>query len=125
MGATVLVVEDDPLIAAFVVKALGKYGYEAEWVTTGQQALDRVRAGGVDLQLLDLGLPDIDGLEVLSRMRADGVSLPVVVVTSRSDPKDRATAFGYGIDAYLMKPFGLAALIEVVRGSLSSAVKRT
>jgi DNA-binding response OmpR family regulator len=125
MGATVLVVEDDPLIAAFVVKALGKYGYEAEWVTTGQQALDRVRAGGVDLQLLDLGLPDIDGLEVLSRMRADGISLPVVVVTSRSDPKDRATAFGYGIDGYLMKPFGLTALIEVVRGSLSPAVRRT
>jgi len=125
MGATVLVVEDDPLIAAFVVKALGKHGYQAEWVTTGQQALTRIRAGGVDLQLLDLGLPDIDGLEVLSRLRTDGVSVPVVVVTSRSDPKDRATAFGYGIHAYLMKPFGLAALLEVVRDALSSSVRRT
>jgi CheY-like chemotaxis protein len=65
---------------------------QTEWVTTGQQALDRIHAGGVDLQLLDLGLPDIDGLDVLSRLRVDGVSVPVVVVTSRSDPKDRATA---------------------------------
>jgi DNA-binding response OmpR family regulator len=60
--ANVLVVEDDPLIASFIRKALSREGHEVEWVPTGNAALERVAAGGVDLQLLDLGLPDIDGL---------------------------------------------------------------
>lgn len=122
MAGTVLLVEDDPLIASFVVKALGKWGYDAEWVVKGQDALARVAEGGVDLQLLDLGLPDIDGLEVLRTLRERGSGVPVIVVTSRTDPKDKATALALGVDDYLMKPFALTALLEAVRASLSSRV---
>jgi DNA-binding response OmpR family regulator len=81
-----------------------------------------VAAGGVDLQLLDLGLPDIDGLDVLRRLQERGEQVPVIVITSRSDPADRATAHELGVDAYLMKPFPLANLLAVVSGTLSGRV---
>ncbi|MGH9248528.1 MAG: response regulator transcription factor [Acidimicrobiales bacterium] len=120
--ALVLVVEDDPLIASFIRKALGREGYDVEWVPTGKAALERVAAGGVDLQLLDLGLPDIDGLDVLRSLQERGERIPVIVITSRSDPVDRATAEGLGVDAYLMKPFPLATLLSVVSATLSRRV---
>ena len=120
--ANVLVVEDDPLIASFIRKALARQGHEVDWVPTGSAALERVAAGGVDLQLLDLGLPDIDGLDVLRRLQERGEQVPVIVITSRSDPADRATAHELGVDAYLMKPFPLANLLAVVSETLSGRV---
>jgi DNA-binding response OmpR family regulator len=68
----------------------------------------------VDLQLLDLGLPDIDGLEVLRQLKERGDRVPVIVITSRSDPADRAIAEDLGVNAYLTKPFPLAELIALV-----------
>jgi DNA-binding response OmpR family regulator len=118
--ANVLVVVDDPLIASSARPFPG--GHEVEWVPTGNAALERVAAGGVDLQLLDLGLPDIDGLDVLRRLQERGEQVPVIVITSRSDPADRATAHELGVDAYLMKPFPLANLLAVVSGTLSGRV---
>ena len=120
--ANVLIVEDDPLIASFIRKALSREGHDVEWVPTGNAALERVAAGGVDLQLLDLGLPDIDGLDVLRRLQERDEQVPVIVITSRSDPADRATAHELGVDAYLMKPFPLANLLAVVSGTLSGRV---
>jgi len=116
--ATVLIVEDDPLIASFIRKALARHGYEIEWVQSGKAALDRLDETGVDLQLLDLGLPDIDGLEVLRQLKERGDQIPVIVITSRSDPADRAIAEGLGVNAYLTKPFPLAELIALVDGAL-------
>jgi two-component system response regulator QseB len=121
--ANVLVVEDDPLIASFIRKALARQGHDVEWVTTGNAALERVAAGGVDLQLLDLGLPDIDGLDVLRRLQERGERVPVIIITSRSDPADRAIAQELGVDAYLTKPFPLANLLAVVNGTLSRPVR--
>jgi DNA-binding response OmpR family regulator len=114
--ATVLLVEDDPLIASFIRKALGRHGHEVEWVETGAAAL--ARTGGVDVQLLDLGLPDIDGLDVLRQLKDRGDRTPVIIITSRSDPVDRATAEGLGVLAYLTKPFPLADLLELVDGAV-------
>ena len=95
--ATVLIVEDDPLIASFIRKALSRHGYEIEWVQSGRAALNRLGETGVDLQLLDLGLPDIDGLEVLRQLKERGDRVPVIVITSRSDPADRAIAEDLGV----------------------------
>lgn len=105
VGAGLLIVEDDPRIAAVLVKGLAKQGYDADSVSTGSDAIARIDAGGVELLLLDLGLPDIDGLEVLRVLRDRGLPLPVIVITSRSDPRDRAAALELGVRDYIMKPF--------------------
>jgi DNA-binding response OmpR family regulator len=102
----VLVVEDDPKIASMLAKGLRAKGFEVETAATGAGALARVEAGGVDLQLLDLGLPDMDGLRVLARMRERGQDVPVIVITARSDPSHRDTAIDLGVADYFTKPFG-------------------
>jgi DNA-binding response OmpR family regulator len=121
--AKLLVVEDDPPIAAFVLKALTRAGHTPDWVTHGNEALGRLSGGGIDLVLLDLGLPDIDGLDVLERCRWRGDDVPVVVVTARSDPHDRARALKLGVDAYLTKPFAVADLLRTVTASSSRATQ--
>jgi DNA-binding response OmpR family regulator len=108
------VVEDDPLIASFVMKALTSAGHAPTWVTHGEQALIHLAGGEVDLVLLDLGLPDVDGLEVLDRTRRRGDAVPVAVLTSRSDPHDLARALELGVAAYLTKPFAIADLLATV-----------
>lgn len=118
MVATVLIVEDDPLIASFIQKALVRRGHDVEWVQTGKAALDRIDKTGVDLQLLDLGLPDIDGLDVLRQLKERGDQTPVIVITSRSDPVDRSKAESMGVKAYLTKPFPLADLFAMVDAAL-------
>ncbi|GAA4410304.1 hypothetical protein GCM10023168_29870 [Fodinibacter luteus] len=118
-GRTVLILEDDPLIASFMAKALGKKAYDVVCVDRGAAALERVSTGGVGVLLLDLGLPDMDGLEVLRRLRSAGSTLPVVVVTSRSDPGDRVEATALGVHGYIVKPFPLADLVSAVEGSLA------
>lgn len=115
---TVLLLEDDPLIAAFMTKALRKKGFAVEGFDRGLDALARVSTASAGVLLLDLGLPDIDGLEVLRRLRAAGSELPVVVVTSRSDPGDRVVATALGVHGYIVKPFPLADLVAAVEGSL-------
>ncbi|MGQ0576205.1 MAG: response regulator transcription factor [Pseudonocardia sp.] len=111
----VLVVEDDPRIASFVTRALSASGFAVEWVSTGGEALARVEGGGVAVQILDLGLPDMDGLDVLRSLRARGDDLPVIVVTARNDQADRETALSLGVVAYLRKPFPLGELLGTVR----------
>ncbi|WP_256842275.1 response regulator transcription factor [Ornithinimicrobium cryptoxanthini] len=115
----VLVVEDDALIVAFIRTALTKAGHRVRSATTGTAALDRVRRKHVDVVLLDLSLPDIDGLEVLRTLRAERHDVPVVVLTARSDPADRAVAEALGVRDYLVKPVALADLCRVVVGSSS------
>lgn len=120
--ATVLLVEDDPKIASLLTKGLRRQGFQVDWVSTGREAIARLDRGGVDLQLLDLGLPDIDGLEVLGEMRERSIDVPVIVVTGRSDPRDRAIALSLGVRAYLTKPFAWAELLATVRATLYPTV---
>jgi two-component system response regulator QseB len=110
----VLVIEDDPRIAGMLAKGLSGRSYEVHCVSNGMAALERLEAGGIDVQLLDLGLPDIDGLEVLRRQRAAGITVPVVVVTARSDPRDRAAALELGAHEYLLKPFAWASVWSAI-----------
>lgn len=123
MGSpSVLIVEDDPRIASFVTRALVAIGMDVEWVATAGEGLVRIAAGPPALAVLDLNLPDMDGLELLRSVRngpPPARDLPVVIVTARTDPADQATATALGALAYLRKPFPLAELLAVVRGAVA------
>ncbi len=110
MTARVLVVEDDPKIAAMLEKGLRARQLEVETVRSGTEAVARIKAGGIDVQLLDLGLPDMDGLEVLRLLHDVQRTVPVIVITARSDPHDRQTAIDLGVAEYVTKPFDWSQL---------------
>lgn len=113
-----LIVEDDDAIAAPLLRAVQREGYDVERVAAGQLAIDAVAAGGVDLVLLDLGLPDMDGLDVCRRLRADGFAGGIVILTARSGELDRVVGLDVGADDYLAKPFSLSELLARVRALL-------
>jgi DNA-binding response OmpR family regulator len=113
-GTRVLVVEDDPGIARAMARGLTGAGYGVQVVATGSQALS---AAPVDVVLLDLGLPDLDGLEVCRRLRLRS-DAAIIVVTARGEEGDRVAALDEGADDYLVKPFGLAELLARIRAVL-------
>jgi DNA-binding response OmpR family regulator len=121
MGATLLLVEDDESIARPLCRALEREGYVLERTASGEEALRRIARGSIDLVLLDLSLPDIDGTEVCRRLREEGHLLPVMMVSSRGDELDRVVGLDVGADDYLPKPFGLAELTARVRALLRRA----
>lgn len=121
MAAQVLIVEDHPDIAAPLVRTLEREGYDVAWVDTGRGALDRLDAGPVDAMILDLGLPDMDGLDVCSQARAAGYQGGIIICTARGDELDRVVGLDYGADDYLAKPFSLAELQARVRALLRRA----
>jgi DNA-binding response OmpR family regulator len=110
----VLVVEDDTGIATQLVRGLERAGYTASSVAMGAEALRRPHA---DVVLLDLGLPDVDGIDVCRRLRADS-DAAIIVVTARGEESDRVLALDEGADDYLVKPFGLAELLARIRAVL-------
>jgi DNA-binding response OmpR family regulator len=110
----VLIVEDDAGIARSLERGLARAGYQVRCAATGAAAL---AAGPADLVLLDLGLPDMDGLEVCRRLRERG-DAALIVVTARGAEGDRVVALDEGADDYLVKPFGLAELLARMRAVL-------
>jgi DNA-binding response OmpR family regulator len=115
-----LVVEDEARIASFLVRGLSDQGYEVECVETGAEALERGRDPGLNLLLLDLGLSDMDGLEVLRQLRGEGRRLPVIILTARGEVEDRVEGLNLGADDYLTKPFAFEELLARVRARLRS-----
>ncbi|KRB78688.1 two-component system response regulator [Nocardioides sp. Root190] len=113
-----LIVEDDDAIAAPLLRAVQREGYEVTRVAAGQPALEHVAAGGVDLVLLDLGLPDMDGLDVCRQLRANGFEGGIVILTARAGELDRVVGLDVGADDYLAKPFSLSELLARVRALL-------
>lgn len=113
--STVLIVEDEARIASFLTKGLKAAGFTPRVVTRGGQAVEAVLMGGIDLVLLDVGLPDIDGFEVLEQIRGQGVGMPVIMLTARSSVADRVAGLEGGADDYVPKPFSFEELLARVR----------
>ncbi len=114
----ILVVEDDPLLAESLVRALQQQGYGVGHARRGQDADSALRTHRFDLLLLDIGLPDVDGFEVLRRLRARSDETPVLVVTAREAIDERVHGLDLGADDYLTKPFSLSELEARVRALL-------
>ncbi|MDN5790330.1 MAG: response regulator transcription factor [Micrococcales bacterium] len=110
----VLLAEDDPAISQPLARALLREGYEVDVRADGASALEAA-LNNPDLVLLDLGLPAIDGLEVCRRLRAEGRTIPVLILTARADEVDTVVGLDAGADDYVTKPFRLAELLARVR----------
>lgn len=121
---TVLLVEDDPAIAQPLTRALQREGYQVRPAPTGGAAVAAFGENGseITLVILDLGLPDLDGLEVCRRIRASGKDLPVLMLTARTDEADFVVGLDAGADDYVAKPFRMAELLARVRALLRRRV---
>lgn len=113
--ARILIVEDEQRIASFVAKGLRADGHLTTIVADGHAGLDRALSGDFDLVVLDIGLPGIDGFEVLDQLRAHGSQVPVIVLTARDSVGDTVSALEGGADDYMPKPFRFAELLARVR----------
>ena len=116
----ILIVEDVPQIVRFLTKGLRAEGYTTTAVDDGDLALEIALGGHFDLVLLDLGLPGMDGSNVLSELRRRGSTVPIIVLTARNSPEDIAAALDSGADDYMTKPFRLVELLARVRLRLRS-----
>ncbi len=113
--ARILVVEDDTAIGEPLVEGLRLQGFEPTWVRTGSEALESY--GDADVVLLDLGLPDLDGLEVCRRIR-EVSEIPLIVVSARGEEIDRVLGLEFGADDYLVKPFSSRELVARIHALL-------
>jgi two-component system, OmpR family, response regulator MprA len=118
MGAHLVVAEDDRAVRESVTRALELEGYVVTAVTEGIAALEAASRPDVDLLLLDLGMPNMDGLTVCRRLRSAGSRLPILVLTARTEVSDRVSGLDAGADDYLPKPFSLDELLARVRSLL-------
>ena len=113
----ILIIEDDPHIMRALASILEKEGYSLDCVSTGQDALNIVRSFSPDLFLLDLGLPDMDGLQVIQQLRQQTVR-PIIIISARAQEDEKVLALDYGADDYVTKPFGAKELKARIRSAL-------
>ncbi|WP_036262797.1 response regulator [Methylocapsa aurea] len=111
----VLVVDDEPAILRFLRATLESQGYVVATAASGGAALDMVRRHAADLLVLDLGLPDVDGLEVIKTIRAANEALPIIILSSRENESAKVAALDLGADDYVTKPFGVDELLARIR----------
>ncbi len=114
----VLLIEDDPMIGDAIHRSLKDASYATDWVKDGKTALTTLGCQHYDLVLLDLGLPGIDGLEVLTSIRAKDNPVPLLVITARDGLDDRLSGLDGGADDYVLKPFEMAELLARMRAVL-------
>jgi two-component system OmpR family response regulator len=117
----VLVVDDEPSIVDAVATSLRYEGFEVDEATTGRAALASAQERSPDLIVLDVMLPDLDGLEVTRRLRADGIRVPILFLTARDAIEDKIAGLTIGGDDYVTKPFSLAEVVARVRAILRRA----
>lgn len=111
---TVLVVEDDVAVRNLVTTALGSHGYDRLTAVTGEEAIRAIAASLPDIVLLDLGLPDVDGVDVIRKVRT-WTQVPIIVISARVDDTDKIEALDAGADDYLSKPFSVGELLARIR----------
>jgi DNA-binding response OmpR family regulator len=114
----VLLAEDDASISEPLSRALRREGYDVDVTADGPATLDRALGEGVDLILLDIGLPELDGLEVCRRVRASGYTVPVLILTARADEVDTVVGLDAGADDYVTKPFSPRELMARVQAAI-------
>ena len=119
-AASILIIEDEPPIVRFLRATLGGHGYTFHEAATAQQGLAMAASCRPDILLLDLGLPDMDGLEVIHRLRAWS-AVPIVIISARGQESDKVAALDAGADDYLTKPFGVPELMARIRVALRHA----
>ena len=120
LKSTVLVIEDEPALQRFLRVTLAAQEYKVIEATTGEQGLRHAATSLPDLIVLDLGLPDVDGVEVTRRLR-EWSAVPIIVVSARGKEQDKVVALDAGADDYLTKPFGVGELLARVRVALRHA----
>ena len=122
LGPLVLVIEDEGPIRKFLRAGLGGQGYRLVDASTGQEGITQAATRGPDLVLLDLGLPDLDGFEVVRRIR-EWSQVPLIVLTARGREEDKVRALDSGADDYITKPFSMPELLARMRAALRHATR--
>jgi two-component system KDP operon response regulator KdpE len=120
---TVLVIEDEPQMRRFLKATLETHSFRMVGVSTGQEAIAEATTCGPDIVLLDLGLPDVDGVEVVQRLR-EWTDVPILIVSARDQEREKIRALDAGADDYLTKPFGAGELLARMRVALRHASQR-
>lgn len=124
-GLRILLVEDDPGIGRFVHRGLTAEGYAVEWQTLGRRAQSRLASGQFHAAILDLGLPDADGVDLCREARARGNDIPICMLTARAELEDRLDGFRCGADDYLAKPFSFEELLARLNVMIRRGVARS
>lgn len=112
----ILLIEDDPTTVELLEQLLSEEGYEVDVATDGQQGLHLALVRGHDVVILDRGLPAVDGLDLLARLRAKGFGTPILVLSALANPADRVAGLDAGAEDYLAKPFDIDELLARLRG---------
>ena len=116
----ILIIEDDKELASVVKRGLEAFGFSSDIANTGEDGEEKIFINEYDSILLDLNLPDKDGLEVLKSIRETGITTPVIIITARNEVKERAMGLDLGSDDYIVKPFDLIEL----RARINAVVRR-
>lgn len=124
MNERILVIEDEVKIASFIKRGLVEEGYEVEIAQDGRQGLDAALNGSTDLIVLDIGLPEIDGMEVCRTLRTQGRLTPIIFLTARDSVHDKVLGLDMGADDYLTKPFAFEEFLARVRSLLRKAQQK-
>ena len=120
----ILVVDDEPAIRRFLRASLGAHGYSITEAASGEDALRAVAMSHQDIVILDLGLPDMDGVEVTRRLR-EWTTIPIIILSVREHENDKIAALDAGADDYLTKPFGIGELMARMRVALRRTAQET
>ena len=118
----ILIIEDEEKIARFVELELSHEGYETDKATNGREGLEKIESGGYDLVILDIMLPELNGIEVLSRARRT-TDVPVILLTARDSVTDKVSGLDMGANDYITKPFAIEELLARIRAILRSSEK--
>lgn len=120
-GQRILIIDDETQIRRFLRVALTSHGYVVKDASTGREGLEAVAMFSPDLVVLDLGLPDLDGLDVVRQMR-EWTKVPIIILSVKEQESDKITALDFGADDYVTKPFGMGELLARIRAAIRHSV---